>query len=169
MSTGPVIVRPAKAGDGEGIARCWEDAGRHYIEVDPARYQVPEEAGLAGWFEHSLARADADRRVLVAERAGALVGFAALHVERPVPEPWRQLQRDLGRARMIIDAIAVGEAERRSGVGAALMRAAESWAKERGAQVAFVDSLVSGPTAVPFYEKRMGYTRRSIRFEKRLS
>ena len=161
-------VRPARPGDGPGIARCWEDAGRHYIDVDPSRYQVPESTGLAEWFEASLARSDADRTVLVAEVKAAVAGFCAAHVERPVPEPWRQLQRDFGRARLLVDAIAVAQSHRRAGVGSALMAAAESWARERGAQVAFVDSFVAGPTAVPFYERRMGYGRRSIRFEKRL-
>lgn len=161
-------VRAARAGDGPGIAACWEDAGRHYIAVDPSRYQVPEPAGLAGWFEASLARTDPDRTVLVAEVGDGIAGFCAAHIERPVPEPWRQLQRDFGRARILIDAIAVATSRRRDGVGSALMAAAEAWARDRGAQVAFVDSFVAGPTAVPFYEKKMGYGRRSIRFEKRL-
>ena len=43
--------------------------------------------------------------------------------------------------------------------------AAEKWGKERGATVLFVDSFVDGPTATPFYERRMGYRRRSIRFQ----
>ena len=169
MSGAGVSVRHARKGDGPGIARCWEDAGRHYIEVDPARYQVPEEAGLAGWFEHSLARGERDRVVFVAElEDGSIGGFLHARLERPVPEPWRQLQRDFGRTRVFIDAIAVTQPLRRQGVGEKLMAAAENWARERGAAVAFVDSFVAGPSAVPFYEKRMGYERRSIRFEKRL-
>lgn len=163
-----VSVRGARAGDGAGIARCWTDAGRHYIEVDPARFQVPEEGGLPEWFEHSLTRGERDRSVLVAERDGEIVGFCAAHLERPAPEPWRQVQRDFGRTRVIIDAIAVAELVRRAGAGAALMAAAEAWARDHGAHVAFVDSFVAGPTAVPFYERKMGYERRSIRFEKRL-
>lgn len=161
-------VRPARRGDGPGIARCWEDAGRHYIEVDPSRYQVPEESGLAEWFEHSLGR-DPDRAVFVGELDdGTIGGFVAARLERPVPEPWRQLQRDFGRTRVFIDATAVAQPLRRQGLGEQLMAAAEDWARAKGAAVAFVDSFVAGPSAVPFYEKRMGYERRSIRFEKRL-
>lgn len=163
------LVRQAKPGDGPGIARCWEDAGRHYIEVDPSRYQVPEEAGLAEWFEHSIARAEPDRAVFVAEVDDASIGgFLHARLEGPVPEPWRQLQRDFARTRVYIDAIAVAQPLRRHGVGEKLMAAAEAWARGRGAAVAFVDSFVAGPSAVPFYERRMGYERRSIRFEKRL-
>ncbi len=163
-----VEVRAARPGDGRGIARCWIDAGRHYIQVDPDRYQVPEEQGLDGWFEASLSRAEGDRAVLVAEDAGEVVGFCAVRLERPVPEPWRQLQRDFGRTRLVVDAIAVAGPRRRQGVGSALMTGAEEWGRARGAQVAYVDSFVHGPTAVPFYERRMGYARRSIRFEKPL-
>ena len=163
MST--ASVRPARAGDGAGMALCWIDAGRHYIEVDQTRFQVPEEAGLDQWFEASLARQSDDRAVFVAERDGALVGFCGAHVEPPHTEPWRQLQRDLGRTRLYVDALAVAEAARRGGVGQALMRAAEQWGRGRGASLLFVDSFADGPTSTPFYEKRMGYRRRSIRFQ----
>jgi hypothetical protein len=37
------------------------------------------------------------------------------------------------------------------------MRAAESWAKERGATRAFLNTYAYSPSAVPFYEQRMGY------------
>ena len=160
-----VLVRPPRAGDGAGMARCWIDAGRHYIDVDQTRFQVPEEPGLEQWFEASLARASDDRAVFVAEVAGELVGFCGAHFEPPATEPWRQLQRDLGRGRVFVDALAVREAQRGGGVGTALMRAAETWGRARGASILFVDSFADGPTSTPFYERRMGYQRRSIRFQ----
>lgn len=160
-----ISIRLARAGDGAGMARCWADAGRHYIDVDQTRFQVPEEAGLDQWFEASLARQSEERAVFVAELEGELAGFCGAHLEPPNTEPWRQLQRDLGRTRLYVDALAVAEPARRRGVGEALMRAAEKWGKERGATVLLVDSFVDGPTATPFYERRMGYRRRSIRFQ----
>jgi len=134
-------VRAARAGDGAGMALCWIDAGRHYIEVDQTRFQVPEEAGLDQWFEASLGRQSDDRAVFVAEREGEVVGFCGAHVEPPHTEPWRQLQRDLGHTRLYVDALAVAESARRSGVGQALMRAAEKWGRGRGASLLFVDSF----------------------------
>jgi len=165
MRARAISVRRARAGDGAGMARCWIDAGRHYIDVDQTRFQVPEEVGLDQWFEASLARRSEDRAVFVAERDAELVGFCGAHLEAPHTEPWRQLQRDLGRSRLYVDALAVIEPARRGGVGQALMRAAEKWGRERGASVLFVDSFADGPTSTPFYEKRMGYSRRSIRFQ----
>ena len=163
-----VTVRAARPGDGEAIAAAWLDAGRHYIDVDPERYQVPQEEGLAGWFEASLARPDDDRAVFVAEEDGEVIGFVAVHVERPHTEPWRQLQRAYGVSRLYIDALAVLADRRRAGTGSALTRAAERWGVSRGARMVLVDSFAQGPSSTPFYEKRMGYRRRSIRFEGRL-
>jgi hypothetical protein len=37
------------------------------------------------------------------------------------------------------------------------MRAAESWAKERGATRSFLNTYAHSPSAVPFYEQAMGY------------
>src|SRR5438067_3015520 len=139
------------------MARCWADAGRHYIDVDQTRFQVPEEAGLDQWFEASLARQSEERAVFVAELEGELAGFCGAHLEPPNTEPWRQLQRDLGRTRLYVDALAVAEPARRRGVGEALMRAAEEWGEERGATVLFVESFVDVPTATAFYGRRLGY------------
>lgn len=163
-----IAIRPARPGDGPAIASAWLDAGRHYIEVDPERYQVPQEEGLAGWFEASLARLDDDRTVLVAEEAGVVLGFVAAHVERPHTEPWRQLQRAYGVSRVYVDALAVRSDRRRRGLGTRLMGAAEEWGAAQGARIVMVDSFVQGPSSTPFYEKRMGYRRRSIRFERSL-
>ncbi|HEX7993925.1 MAG TPA: GNAT family N-acetyltransferase [Streptosporangiaceae bacterium] len=54
------------------------------------------------------------------------------------------------------------------GVGGALLDAAETWGLSRGARVARLDTYVGSPVAVPFYEDRMGYERRSIVFQKQL-
>lgn len=168
-------IRTARAGDGPAIAAAWLDAGRHYIEVDPARFQVPQEEGLDAWFEASLPRLDGERTVLVAEAPAAgtggprsVIGFIAVHLEPPHTEPWRQLQRAYGVTRLHVDALAVIASRRRDGVGTLLMKAAEAWGTERGARMLLVDSFADGPTSTPFYERRMGYRRRSIRFEGRL-
>jgi GNAT superfamily N-acetyltransferase len=56
----------------------------------------------------------------------------------------------------------------RHGVGGALLDAAETWGRSRGARVARLDTYVGSPVAVPFYDDRMGYERRSIVFQKKL-
>ncbi len=47
------------------------------------------------------------------------------------------------------------------------MREAER-APDGGAVLASVDTYIDSLISVPFYERRMGYERRSIRFQKRL-
>lgn len=48
------------------------------------------------------------------------------------------------------------------------MEEAEEWGRERGAVIALLDTYVGSEVSVPFYEQRMGYARRALRFKKRL-
>ncbi len=105
---------------------------------------------------------------LVAEVEGQVVGDVSAHLERPAVDAERQLLRHLGEVRIYVDALSVAQAHRRRGVGMRLMQAIERWARERGAVSAMLDTYAGSPLSVPFYERRMGYRRRSIVFEKRL-
>ena len=164
-----IMVRPARTGDGPGYARVWTDAGRNFVEIDPATLQLPEPDGLVAWFEGSLARPRPPGSLwLVAEAGGELAGFVHGTVEPPHPDARFQLLRDLGRARLVVGVLAVAEAARRSGVGTALMTAIEAAARERGAEVVTLDTNLRSPLSVPFYENRMGYQRRGLIFRKEL-
>jgi GNAT superfamily N-acetyltransferase len=48
------------------------------------------------------------------------------------------------------------------------MRTAESWAKERGATRAFLNTYARSPSAVPFYERAMGYSSDIVGYWKQL-
>ncbi len=67
-----------------------------------------------------------------------------------------------------MDALIVDRSHWREGAGTALLEAAETWGRGRGAEIARLDAYAHGPVSVPFYEDRMGYQRRSIIFQKRL-
>ena len=41
-----VQIRPAKPGDGEGMARVWLTAGAYYVDLEPALFQAPSTKGL---------------------------------------------------------------------------------------------------------------------------
>jgi GNAT superfamily N-acetyltransferase len=73
-----------------------------------------------------------------------------------------------GECDLYVDSLGVGEAYRRRGVGARLMDAVEEWGRDRGAVRSVLTTYHASPLSVPFYERRMGYARRSIVFEKRL-
>lgn len=159
-----LVIRNQQPGDGEGLARVWESAGRYYAELAPELFQVPVSDGPA--FERAIVPQDAVH--LVAEADGVVAGWLTARLERPVPAPERQLVRDLGRTRLMVDALVVDRARWRQGIGGALLSAAETWGRERGADLVQLDTYADGPVAVPFYEQRMGYRRRAIIFEKRL-
>lgn len=134
-----LVIRNQQPGDGDELARVWESAGRYYAELAPELFQVPVSEGPA--FERAIVPQDAVH--LVAEADGVVAGWLTARLERPVPAPERQLVR-------------------------ALLSAAETWGRERGADLVQLDTYADGPVAVPFYEQRMGYRRRAIIFEKRL-
>lgn len=100
----------------------------------------------------------ADEVVLVAERGGEVVGLLTVHVtpvlHRPTP---------VGR----LTALVVAEPLRGTGVGRALVSAAERLLAERGCGLVEVTSNRALVNAHRFYE-RIGYESTSFRFGKRL-
>jgi len=99
-------IRPAGPGDGPGCARVWTDAGRNFTGIDPQTLKLPEPDGLTGWFEEALARPRPPESLwLVAESGGEIAGFVSGTVEPPRDDAHWQLQRDLGRARLVVGEI----------------------------------------------------------------
>jgi GNAT superfamily N-acetyltransferase len=165
-----LIVRGIRPGDGDGCARAWRDAGRYYAALVPEVIHEPDAQGLVEWFERGIADERSDDTLwLVAEDDGQVVGVIEAVVNRPSPEARWQLQRDLSRVRLVITALAVVEGYRRKGVGTALMEAAETWGRQKGAEVAVTDTNLSSPLSVPFYENRMGYDRQAVILRKTLA
>lgn len=166
--TARVSVRPARPGDGEGLARAWLDAGRYYAGLEPATFQQPESAGLVGHFERLLVdERGATVEFLVAEVEDRVVGWAVSHLDPALDAARYQLQRQFAHPRLVVDAVAVEEAFRGRGVGGRLMHALEEWGRRRGALVAVLDTYPDSELSVPFF-KGLGYRRRSIRLQKTL-
>ncbi len=88
-----------------------------------------------------------DAALLVAERDGRLVGYAMLTVNPP-PATW-----DFGKAVVEIETLSVLPDDRGGGVGAALIRATEDWARGRGAETLEVGLLHTNEGALRFYER----------------
>lgn len=162
-------IREARPGDGEALAAIWLEAGRLYAELDPEAFRVPQPDGLDSWFEEILARPPASDRVhLVAVVDGAVAGAVSAYLEEPHPMAERQMLTELGVRRAVVNAVDVAERFRRRGVASALVEAAEAWAREAGAELIWTWTWIEGPLALPFWERRMGYRRRSVKLEKRL-
>jgi len=166
-----VQIRPGRPGDGQGMARVWLDAGAYYAGLDPAHFQLPSSEGLAESFDGDLAAksTDADTLRLVAVRDGQVVGWLTAHVEHPADSAAHQLVRELGWVRLVVDALMVEQALWRQGIGSALLAAAESWGRDRSASIVRLSTYAESPVTVPFYERHLGYGRRSILFQKPLS
>jgi GNAT superfamily N-acetyltransferase len=165
-----IQIRPPRPGDGEGMARVWLSAGAYYADLDPAHFQVPSADGLAESFEADIEATSetSDKLRLVADWNGQVAGWLTARIQQPAANPAHQLVRDLGWIRLMVDALVVDQALWRRGTGTALLEAAESWGRGRGASMVRLDTYVHSTVSVPFYERHMGYQRRSIYFVKDL-
>ncbi len=130
-----VGIRPASAGDASEIARLCGELG------------YPCAAGEVASRLTALA-ASASHFVAVAERGGAMVGWVAAE---------HRVSLESG-ARGEIVGLVVSASARRTGVGRALVFAAEAWAASRGLEVVLVRSNVARAASHPFYETS-GYVR----------
>ncbi|MFC3980041.1 GNAT family N-acetyltransferase [Streptosporangium jomthongense] len=161
-------IRPARGGDGDGVAGAWRDSAEYYREMAPKEFQVPSEDGLSEWLENKLVDHDESTLALVADHAGQAVGFVHATFLPPHAEAERQMTRDVGLPRVFVNALAVRRAHWRGGAGTGLMRAVERWGRERGARLLTLEAFAGSPVSVPFYENGMGYDRYAIVFAKPL-
>lgn len=165
-----VQVRAARTGDGADCARVWTEAGRYFEQLNPDLNQVPKTAGLPNWFE-AMVKATSDRDdklTVVSEGPDGVVGllFATLH--EPASDTSRQLERDLGRRRVHVDALVVDEQHRRSGVGRALVDAAQDWARRQAAAIITVETEANNEASLAFHRDELGFETRLVTLRKEL-
>jgi len=96
---------------------------------------------------------------LVAEHQGAVVGVITCHlfdsIHATAPVAW-------------LTTLAVDDAHHGSGIGRALVGAAEAWAAANGAERVSVSSGLQREEAHAFYQ-RLGYARSGVRFTRTLT
>lgn len=162
-----VIVRPARPGDGEGLAKATVDLAEQYVRLDPERFKIPD-VDLAARAEAELREpVPADRIWLVAEVDGAAVGEVQAFIQEPVDDAAIQPQRDVGLRRVYVNYLGVQAAFQSRGIGGSLMDAVERWARDRTADLIVTDTNLRSEQAVRFYEKQ-GFTRQAVILRKRL-
>ena len=152
------------------MAQAWCDAGRFYVDVSPADFQVPDEDGLIDWLQCGVEAMESDRdlALLVCEDDGEVAGWIGARLVTPVSDARWQLQRELATTRLIIDAVVVADEHRGGGAGVDLVLAAERWGREHGATVAVADGNWASGIVPRFYEGRLSYRRRSVSLRKAL-
>ena len=67
-----------------------------------------------------------------------------------------------------VETLGTADAFQRRGLATQLVDAVEAWAREQGARVITAGTYLDSPVAMPFWEQRMGYRRRSVILDKRL-
>ncbi len=101
---------------------------------------------------------DRNRTTFVAERMGRVVGYAGV---------WSGQNYEADAPQSRVMAFVVDSAERRQGIGTALMDAIEAWSRARGVAVIVLNSGDGRDDAHAFYE-RLGYRSTARRYLKRL-
>jgi aminoglycoside 6'-N-acetyltransferase len=138
------------AADFEALVDLELESARHHASIDPERWRVPDRDAVADFIRRRHA-ADPDRETLLAVVDGEIVGGVEMGIVGA---------RDPGGAIKSMRAadigIVVASAWRSQRIGGELMRAAEAWARERGATRVVLDMSAANAGARRFYE-RLGY------------
>ena len=164
-----VTIREFRPGDGPGIARISLDSGAHYEHLAPDYFQVPDDEGMAAFIEGDAEwRSQPGNLALVAEVDREVAGYLEASIQKPLESARWQTQRDLGKARLLINYVGTADRFKRQGVATRLVEAAEEWGRDQGAVVAICDTYMDSDLSVPFWEQRMGYERRAIILRKPL-
>jgi ribosomal protein S18 acetylase RimI-like enzyme len=150
-----IDVRPFDpSSDAEAVARALVDSSRHHAALEPERYEELDPETVAETYrrgrQHPADTPPAERATLVAELDGRVVGVVDVRVAHPggAHRPLRY---------GYVAEIAVSEADRRRGVGEALLLAAEDWSRAAGCVYAVLDYNARNADAARFYRERLGY------------
>jgi ribosomal protein S18 acetylase RimI-like enzyme len=145
-----VVIREATEGDYEALCVIIEEVDSMHREALPRRFKAPEGPARQRNYIVNAVRAP-DVGLFVAEMGSQLVGFVHVLV-KDVPV----IPIFVPRRYALIDNLAVKRAHRRGGVGRALMKRAEAWARAKGATSVELNVYAFNRPAQGFYRK-LGY------------
>jgi GNAT superfamily N-acetyltransferase len=165
-----VVIRLPRPEDAVGLAKASRDLGQQYRNVEPERFQVPDQSALVRWLTEALAEPlPNDELWLVADLDGVAVGDAQAKLHEPAAVAAIQPGLDSGRRRVYLDYLAVQTEHQGQGIGGHLLRAVEEWAQEHGAELLLTDTnFRSNLGAVEFYESH-GFEKQAVILRKRLA
>ena len=144
------IIREYSEGDAPGVRRCIVELQDFERRIDERLR--PGESIADAYLRYMLDRCrDLAGTILVAEIDGTVAGFVRIlaHV------PYEGLDEPVGDHALVAD-LAVLEPYRRRGLGAALLEAAEEYARSRGASELRVGVLSANRGAAELY-RSMGF------------
>ena len=125
-SADDILIRPAIPGDGPALGRYGGALMRQHHVFDPLRFVRSDspEAGYGRFLVSQLG--EPESVVLVAERAGEVIGYAYAGLE---PMSWKDLRAACG----YLHDVFVDPNARGAGAGEKLVRAAAAWLESQGA------------------------------------
>ena len=153
-------IRPATDADVPALGRMAAKLVRMHHAFDPQRFFLvePLEEGYGRWLGREAGREGA--LVLVAEREGAIVGYAYATMEK---RDWMALRDACGA----LQDIWVDEGDRRGGIARALLEAVIAGLGERGAPRVVLSTAARNEGAQKFFES-MGFRRTMIEMTREL-
>jgi aminoglycoside 6'-N-acetyltransferase len=160
VSTG-FTIRTATPDDTPAIDALDHQSAIHHASIDPERWQAPSLEDVVVHRRHWGAVRPRDDALVAVDDAGNVIGMIELWLRRPSAVPGSAMIQHVH----VSLGIAVDPAWRGRGVGTALLRAAEDWARERGAtrMALGLDAFNTG--ARRLYE-RVGYELWGVEMDK---
>jgi GNAT superfamily N-acetyltransferase len=160
ISRADPIIREAVSADVTGLAEIYIDDGRHHASIDPFFHQVPDIDGALARIRDKLA--DSTTVLFAAEEDGEIVGLLEVKLASPPPEG-----AILRRIRTAEVGVAVRENRRNRGLGSALMRFAERWARDNRCKLLLLSASAANAGALRLYQ-RLGYDTYGLILGKKL-
>lgn len=154
------LIRLAESSDIPALVVVHRDSAEFHRRLDAQLYRIPDGKAVTEMFAQALA--SPDTAVFVAEAEGQVVGYVQVRI---VP-PAREASMIQPRAGAEVG-IAVLTAFRRRGLGTALMRAAQAWVVQQGAEFMLLDCHAANAAAIRLYEQ-LGFQTVGYLMNKRL-
>jgi ribosomal protein S18 acetylase RimI-like enzyme len=160
-----ITIRQAVSEDAGAIARAFLENAEYHARLDPERYSAPAMETISARYRDGRQhppRAPGEAVTLVADLDGDIVGFVDVRLEPSMDAMHREM------IYCHVAEIAVTSRRQSHGIGGRLMRAAEAWGREKGAEFGSLEYHAANTRASLFYRRRMGYCTASITAIRRL-
>lgn len=134
------------------VAELWKSLVRHHYAVGPSISRVgepigPERSWLARRRQYATWSREPGWLLLVAERDGEVVGYAAARIT-PSASAW-----DFGDRVGRLETLAVAPADRSHGLGTAIVNEVRRHWRDAGVRAATVTVIAGNDDALRFYER----------------
>jgi ribosomal protein S18 acetylase RimI-like enzyme len=156
-----IVIRPADESDLPYLGRLGAELLETHFRFDQKRFMAPHPKSAEGyaWFLGSQLK-QRDVVVLVAERAGTVVGYVYAGLE---PTSWKELRDVAG----FIHDVVVEDSSRRLGIAKLLVLAAIEWLRQHGAPRVMLWTAEQNPAAQSLFQQ-LGFRRTMIEMTREL-